>query len=66
MNKEIRVSNQTTIGSLFWFAGWLFAMGYFCTVDPAIGELPFWAILFFMVALIPCWPLALGMAVGMI
>ena len=65
MTNKVKVSNQTAISGLFWFAGWLFTIGYICTVEPSISELSGWQVFLFLTALIPTWPLFLGTFVGM-
>ena len=64
MENEVKVSNQTAIGGLFWIAGWLFTMGYIWAVDISLSVLSGFQIFAMFITFIPFWPLVLGFAVG--
>jgi len=64
MANKVEVSNQTTIGSLFWVAGWFFSIGYIYAVDTSLSALSGFQTFVMFIILIPTWPIFLGIAVG--
>jgi len=64
MDKEVKVSNQTNIGYLFWLAGWAFTLGYFKS-HSILGDISAGAYIAFSLMLLPSWPYFLGTVVGL-